>query len=736
MKNKALVGTQLQDFGWDSAMDRVWQTFLGAIRNAATLQTYDPDLELCLFTDASDSHFAAVVTQCSSAELKKPASEQQHAPLFFLSGSFKGAQLNWHVSSKEAWPILWSFERFDWLFQGHPSDVHVFCDHQNLISIMDPSGKQAENKNTLSRLYRWALRLSEVRYRVYHIPGQFNVFADMLTRWGARVEPVKVLTAAASALSVSAPSLDHPEDASEYLDFIYDRVRPLYQPDFAWPSESSILAAQRKALHARPSSAKRLRFDRVWLHCRSNRIWIPSSATRLRTRIVVIAHTLSGHGSVDVTLAKIRQVYDAPGIRPLVQRFVKLCLHCDSGPRMIRRQLGEIPHGQARCAVLHADYLSMFDGYLLVLRDDLTSKVDLFYTKTADADTMAMALVSWRARYHLPRDAVIVTDQGSHFANGLLAALSRELKFSQHFSVAYSPWANGSSEVSNVSILRLFRALLSEARLPLKSWPQLIPQVVMYLNTMPRKSLTLDGVPRSPNSVFLGLAEEPEDLAPFVWSKKQRSWHCERLDTPQLHLLFQDVARRLESMSEPLSNLRSHIRDCERARRNKLSGALACSFAVGDVVLYSTAKTKPRSKLQLTWLGPCVITAVSSPHIYRLRSLDGKEFDCHVQRLKLYDTTTSALYVEEVAAQYVYNAQEFEVDKFLDVRCKDGECSIRVHWKGLDDVTWEPLDVIYADLPDAVLDFLRSKDSPRFRRALGLLQPHPPTREGGNVGPH
>ena len=53
---------------------------------------------------------------------------------------------------------------------------------------MDPSGKQAENKNTLSPLYRWALRLSKVRYKVYHIPGQFNVFADMLTRWGARVD--------------------------------------------------------------------------------------------------------------------------------------------------------------------------------------------------------------------------------------------------------------------------------------------------------------------------------------------------------------------------------------------------------------------------------------------------------------------------------------------------------------------------------------------------------------------
>ena len=711
LKNKALVGTKLVDFGWDAQMDDVWDTFLVAIARAASLQTYDADLELCLFTDASDAHFASVVTQCSSAELLKPFSEQQHLPLFFLSGSFKGPQLNWHVSSKESWPILWSFQRFDWLFQGHPSDVHVFCDHQNLISIMDPSGKQAENKNTLSRLYRWALRLSEVRYKVYHIPGQFNVFADMLTRWGARVDPTPLVRVAATTLSVSLPTTSHPEDESEYLNFIYDRVRPLLQPDFAWPTEASILAAQRQALRKQPKSSLGLSFDRVWLHSRTKRIWLPKSAVRLRTRVVVIAHTISGHGSVDVTLAKIRRVYHAPGIRDLVQRFVKLCLHCDSGSRLIRRTYGEIPHGTERCAVLHADYLSMFDGYLLVIRDDLTSKLDLFYTTSADADTMAMALVSWRARYNLPSNALIVTDQGSHFANGLLSALAREMKFSQHFSVAYSPWANGSAEVTN--------------------WPKLIPQVVMYLNSMPRRSLTVDGVPRSPNSIFLGLRDEPDDLAPFVWKKKNRVWRCERLEQASLQPLFEAVAERLASTTKPIATLRSYIRDRERSRRNKLSGTLACSFSVGDIVLYSTASTKTRSKLQLTWLGPCVVTKMLSEHVYRLRTLGNDEFDCHVQRMKLYDTQSSAIHQQEVAAQYVYNAQEFVVDKFLDVRCTDGVGSLRVQWKGLDKCSWEPLQVIYSDLPDMVLEFLRSKSLPRFVRALGLVQPHFANTGGG-----
>ena len=122
-----------------------------------------------------------------------------------------------------------------------------------------------------------------------------------------------------------------------------------------------------------------------------DRIWLPPDVVCLRTRVMVVAHTVSGHGSVDVTLAKIRRVYYAPGLRPLVKHFVNHRLHCDTAPCLIRRQLGENSHATTRCAVLHADYLSIFDGYLLIIRDDLTSKIDMFYSTSADAHTMAMA---------------------------------------------------------------------------------------------------------------------------------------------------------------------------------------------------------------------------------------------------------------------------------------------------------------------------------------------------------
>ena len=67
----------------------------------------------------------------------------------------------------------------------------------------------------------------------------------------------------------------------------------------------------------------------------------------------------------------------------------------------------------------------MHKGYLLVLRDDLTSHVELFCTTRADAQTMAEAMVYWKAHFDLPRGATIVTDNGSHFANTLLKELSK-----------------------------------------------------------------------------------------------------------------------------------------------------------------------------------------------------------------------------------------------------------------------------------------------------------------------
>ena len=41
-------------------------------------------------------------------------------------------------------------------------------------------------QHTLDKLYRWVLKLSSVDYLIEHIPGQHNVWADMLSRWASK----------------------------------------------------------------------------------------------------------------------------------------------------------------------------------------------------------------------------------------------------------------------------------------------------------------------------------------------------------------------------------------------------------------------------------------------------------------------------------------------------------------------------------------------------------------------
>ena len=60
--------------------------------------------DVCLYTDASQDHWGAIITQVAPRELSKPRMEQDHFPLafIFISGSFKGSMLKWVTIEKEA----------------------------------------------------------------------------------------------------------------------------------------------------------------------------------------------------------------------------------------------------------------------------------------------------------------------------------------------------------------------------------------------------------------------------------------------------------------------------------------------------------------------------------------------------------------------------------------------------------------------------------------------------------
>lgn len=58
------------------------------------------DHNICLFTYPSETHWASVLTQVSKSETHLNFDEQNHEPLYFLSGTFTGASRNWSIVEK------------------------------------------------------------------------------------------------------------------------------------------------------------------------------------------------------------------------------------------------------------------------------------------------------------------------------------------------------------------------------------------------------------------------------------------------------------------------------------------------------------------------------------------------------------------------------------------------------------------------------------------------------------
>jgi Reverse transcriptase (RNA-dependent DNA polymerase)/RNase H-like domain found in reverse transcriptase len=91
---------------WGPEEQAAFKDTQAAVTESMTLALPDPYKRICVLTDASYRFYAGLVTQIGEEQLDLPMEEQDHQPLAFLSGEFKGAQLRWTVPEKEGFAIV------------------------------------------------------------------------------------------------------------------------------------------------------------------------------------------------------------------------------------------------------------------------------------------------------------------------------------------------------------------------------------------------------------------------------------------------------------------------------------------------------------------------------------------------------------------------------------------------------------------------------------------------------
>lgn len=679
------------------------------LATSTTMNFPDDNATTCLFTDASDIGWAAIVTQVKEYDPKRPVTEQQHRLIQCMSGTFTGSQLNWTVIEKEALPIVLACEKMDYLLL-RPQPFRMFCDHRNLIHVFAPH--ESVKKHVKGKLLRWAMKLMNFRYIIEHVPGPDNVWADMISRWAGNHTPVATMKRIKAVRQQTAPTKV--------------RLRPLDDEDFVWPTLEELCTVQ--AQYERPAGSSTAEDGTITL---GGRIWVPSEASELIQRLCIVAHCgAQGHRGQKAMITHLKRLFVIDNVAVIVKKFVKdclLCLHCRGG-KIIPRPWGEVIDCSTRNQVLHFDFLSMGPSYgdskyILVLKDHATHYCELVVADTADSRVTVEALLAWHSRFGIPPEWM--SDQGTHFKNEVVAELSRRLRTQQTFTPAYCPWINGSVERVNRDILQVVRAMIITYKISQKDWVYLVPMVQANLNHTAVPSLGN----HSPLELFTGL-QNPTPLREFYLSDGNNLQTIP--ESEEIDGYLAELRGSIQAMHSAVEDQRLKQRLLNKKRER---GENMVNFSVGDFVLRSRVDAKHGNKLQVTWVGPYRVIRAEA-HSFRVQHLvTGDEMDVHASRLKMYadeslEVTDELL--EHVSSQGIV----LSVDKLKghqwNNEIKDFE--IQVGWKGLQPIedSYEPMSDLAKEIRVLVESYVKQSDDQELRKAWDKIHPSGDQRQVGS----
>ena len=153
---------------WTSACQKSFELLKEALCGEPVLKYADTSKLYSLYTDASKYGWAGVLTQPHTTTIDGKSTTTDH-PVAFVSGLFRGSQLNWTALTKEAFAVK--------KLSVYLTDAQILLrsDHKPLEKFL--------LKNTLnSKVNNWAMELEAFNIQFDYIKGSNNILADTLSR--------------------------------------------------------------------------------------------------------------------------------------------------------------------------------------------------------------------------------------------------------------------------------------------------------------------------------------------------------------------------------------------------------------------------------------------------------------------------------------------------------------------------------------------------------------------------
>ena len=495
-------------FEWTPACQRSFNLLKETLCCEPILKYADTSKPYTLYTDASKYGWAGVLTQKHTKVIDGKSHTTDH-PVAFVSGLFRGSQLNWAALTKEAFAIYMSVKKLS--FYLTDAQILLRSDHKPLEKFL--------RKNTLnSKVNNWVMELEAFNIKFNYIKGSNNVLADTMSRLvdidpdtqqhpeGPRYEfgyavfeefpEVKTNTYKVNEVIVGTQKeIKSDPDLQDTLQCIENPIAP---------ERLKRLQKQDAHIESLKHKLKNNKLDQEYYSLDEHElltrkvvdgghefraIYLPSV---LVFQVLRAAHDELGHNGFPRTYAAVKRVFYWKGMKEDIRKHCKACATCI----LHRSENIKFERKIFRPSLLPMDFICMDligefhpptshgHCYALTAVCMLTGFTWCIPLKTKTADEVVKAYLDHI--YILFGGSVkIMTDNGTEFKNKLFKEVIMKLgtEFSIH-SPPYRPQSNGKIE----GFHRFLKACIGKHINHGLEWDELKPMATACYNFFPNYS--------------------------------------------------------------------------------------------------------------------------------------------------------------------------------------------------------------------------------------------------------
>ena len=463
-------------FEWTETCEAAFQMLKDALCEQPILRYPDSKKPYTLFTDASKYGWAGILTQPHTTEIDGQKVTTNH-PVSYVSGLFRGSQLNWAALTKEAYAIYMSVKKLSFYLVDVP--IVLRSDHKPLQKFL--------LKNTMnSTVNNWAVELETYRIHFEHIDGKRNTLADTLSRliqldpemvqpdepdgqeFGyacfeelapARVELNEVVTRSKSKANAQDPGIQikHDPDIQPPNEELQMTLTDEYIRELQSTDEKCIDLVNRLTQGNLDSDVYCIEDGILYKKIYDNfqlfhAIYLPEA---LVSPALVIAHDQSGHNGFNRTYAAMKRLYYWKGMKKHILYHCKNCPVCkkynlervkfesqhfhDNEPAPMKfismDLIGEFHPPTSRGNRFALTVICMFTGFTFCI--PLPSK--------QAADVVKAYIRNVYSNFG--GSTKILSDNGTEFKNALFEEIAKEIGVKRKiYTPPYRPQSNGRIE--------------------------------------------------------------------------------------------------------------------------------------------------------------------------------------------------------------------------------------------------------------------------------------------------